>query len=78
VSEKLGLGCTVDLPWTADAEQTKTLTDTVTTYDAARGRVLNVASSTQVETKSVEFRFPLYVAGGAVWRGTTGCTARWT
>ncbi|MEI6787344.1 MAG: hypothetical protein WCL49_02580 [bacterium] len=69
VSRHLSLGADLDLPWTAHASQTKTVRNTITTYDSA-GRVLDVAGSETVQTKDVEFRFPLYWALGAVWRWT--------
>ena len=70
VSRHLTLGADLDLPWTANASQTKMVRNTITTYDSA-GRVLDVSGSETVQTKDVEFRFPLYWAVGAVWRWTS-------
>jgi long-subunit fatty acid transport protein len=68
VNAKLSLGLSLDLPWEADALQTRTVTQTVTTYDASGRRVMDVASSTQTEAKDVTFDFPLRWAAGGVWR----------
>jgi long-subunit fatty acid transport protein len=68
VSRHLGLGLTVDTPWTVEGTQTRTVRNTITTYDATRSNVLNATSSEQVATKDIEFHFPLYCAAGAVWR----------
>lgn len=68
VSPRLNLGADLDLPWTAEARQTKTVRNTVTTYDASGRRVLDVAESSRTETRDVEFRFPLYWSVGALWR----------
>lgn len=68
VSRHLGLGFGVDLPWTAEATQTRTVRNTVSTYDATGTRLLDSSSSERVERKDVEFEFPLYWALGAVWR----------
>ncbi|MBP7828975.1 MAG: hypothetical protein KA248_03565 [Kiritimatiellae bacterium] len=70
VSRHLSLGGAADLPWTADAEQTKTIRDTATTYNAARTRVLDVTSTESLVSKDVEFTFPAAFALGAVWRWT--------
>lgn len=70
VSRHLSLGGAADLPWTADAEQTKTIRDTATTLNAARTRVLDVTTTESVEAKDVQFTFPAYLALGAVWRWT--------
>lgn len=68
VSRLLGLGFAVDLPWTAEATQQRTVSESVTTYDASRTRVLNVSETSFSETRDVEYRFPLYWAAGAVLR----------
>jgi len=70
VSRFLSLGGSVDLPWVADAEQTKTIRDTATTYNAARTRVLDRSSTESLVSKDVEITFPAYFALGAVWRWT--------
>ena len=67
-SRHLSLGLGLDLPWTADAHQTKTVRNTITTLDASGSRVLDVTSTEQIESRDVEFEFPLYWALGAVWR----------
>ncbi len=68
VSRRLGLGFCLDLPWEAEAEQTKTVRNTVTTYDGTGTRVLDVSGSEQVEVKDVTFDFPLQWTLGSVWR----------
>ncbi|HOW96935.1 MAG TPA: hypothetical protein P5567_10085 [Kiritimatiellia bacterium] len=68
VSRLLGLGFTVDLPWTAEARQQRTVRETITTYDASRTRVVDVSETRESETRDVEYRFPLYWAAGAVLR----------
>ena len=69
VSRYLSLGAAVDLPWTAEGDQTRTARNTVTSYDEA-GSVVNVQNSVEAATKAIEFEFPLYWAVGAVWRWT--------
>jgi long-subunit fatty acid transport protein len=73
VSRHLSLGACVDLPWTASAEQTKTVANTVTTYSQGRSNVLDVTESRTVETKDVDFHFPLFWSLGAVWRWNNVC-----
>lgn len=68
LSRYVSLGGSVDLPWTAEAEQTKTVRNTVTTYDDARTRVVDVASTEETQRKDVEFDFPLYWSLGTVLR----------
>jgi len=68
VSRYLVLGFTVDFPWTATAEQTKTVKNKITTYDQSRTKVLDVTESEVVETKNIELNFPLYWAVGALCR----------
>ncbi len=70
VNRHLSLGADVNMPWTAEATQTKIVRNTITTYDAAGGNVVDSAGSETVQTQDVEFRFPLYWALGAVWRWT--------
>jgi long-subunit fatty acid transport protein len=66
----LSFGASVDLPWTADARQTKTVQSRLTTLNDARTRVLNVTDTSSTEVKDVEFDFPLYWAVGTVVRWT--------
>jgi hypothetical protein len=68
VSRHLSLGASLDLPWTAEANQTKTTRNAVTSYDASGSRVLDVSESQSTVSKDIEFEFPLYWAVGAVWR----------
>lgn len=67
VNRFLSLGATVDLPWTAEGDQEKIVRNTVTTTDA-RGRVLDELHEEDITSKAVEFRFPTYLALGAVVR----------
>jgi len=68
VSRHLSLGVAVDLPWTAEAEQTKAVHNTLTSYNDSRSRILDVTTSDAVTSSDVEFDFPLCWAVGAVWR----------
>lgn len=68
VSRYLSLGFGIDFPWTASAQQTKTVRNTITTYNESRSEVLDVSETEYEETKKIEFGFPLYWAVGAVWR----------
>ncbi|MFH0880082.1 MAG: hypothetical protein V2A34_10255 [Lentisphaerota bacterium] len=70
VHRHLTLGATIDLPWTADATQKKTVRNTATTYNETHTRVLDETSTEEVEEKDVSFDFPLYWALGA--------TVKWT
>lgn len=70
VNRYLGLGASVDLPWTARATQTQSTRNRATTYDALHGRVLREEDVTTEATKEIEFAFPLYWAVGLVWRWT--------
>ena len=62
------LGATIDLPWTAEAKQTRNIRNTITTYNEARTQVLDVSETSRRESKDVEFTFPLYCALGVLWR----------
>ena len=68
VSRWLKFGLSVDLPWTAEATQTKTVENNVTTYNKNRTRVLDVTNTSTTEEKDVEFSFPLYWAVGTLVR----------
>jgi len=68
VSRYLDLGCTVDLPWTARAVQTRRVRHRVTTYDEARSTVLDVSETTDEQTRQITMDFPLYCAVGALVR----------
>lgn len=70
VSSRLSIGLALDLPWTADARQKKTVQNTVTTYDRSGTTVLSQESSTVVDEKDVEFDFPLYWSAGLLWKWT--------
>jgi long-subunit fatty acid transport protein len=65
-SRFLSLGASVDLPWTAEATQTKTVRNHVTTYDQSNTRAVNVTETEEVVKKDVEFDFPLYWSVGAL------------
>lgn len=68
VSRSLSLGFDVDLPWSVEGTQTRTIRNTINTYDSSKTRVLNSTTSEEVESKSVQYSFPLYWALGGVWR----------
>ena len=65
-SRFLSLGASVDLPWIAEATQTKTVHNRVTTYDQSHTRVEDVTETEEVVKKDVEFEFPLYWSVGAL------------
>lgn len=69
LNRHLSLGATVDLPWTAEGDQEKIVRNTVTTTDD-QGRVLDERREEEIVRKAVEFRFPTYLALGAVVRWT--------
>lgn len=64
----LTFGASVDLPWTASARQTKTVSNSVTTYDASHTKVLDVSNTTKTGSEDVEFNFPLFWNIGFVLR----------
>jgi len=68
-SQKLSLGLCLDLPWRANARQTKTTRSGV----RVEGRPLE--SDQTVVAKDVTFDFPLYWAAGAAWRWTDRLTS---
>lgn len=70
VSRFLTLGFSIDLPWTADAKQTRRIRSTTTTYNESRTRILGSSESSSTETRDVKFEFPLFWTAGAVVRWT--------
>jgi long-subunit fatty acid transport protein len=64
----LTLGASVDLPWTAEAEQRQTTRNQLTVYDAGRTRVLDRIETEESVRKDIEIEFPLYWALGALVR----------
>ena len=66
VSRFLSLGASADLPWTAQATQTKTIRNRITTFDQSHTRIVDVTEMEEVVTKDVEFEFPLYWSVGAL------------
>lgn len=73
LSRRLSLGLNVDLPWTGDAEQVKTVRVRTIRTDEASGRVLGDETTEETATKDVEFRFPLQWALGMQWRWAAQC-----
>ncbi len=69
----LSLGGTVDLPWTAEARQRKQVRNSLLTWNRNHTRLLDEAFYEEVESKDVEFDFPLYWSAGAVVR----CNLQW-
>ena len=61
----LSFGGSIDLPWTADAEQKKTVRTTADTFDGSGTRLLRSDDSVISEMKDVEFDFPLFWTVGA-------------
>ena len=70
VNRFIGLGATVDTGWRADARQSRTVRNRITTYSADGRTVLNESTTVERETRRVEFNFPLYWAFGIVGRWT--------
>lgn len=64
-SKYLDFGFSMDLPWTADAEQKKTVRTTADTFDGSGSRLINSDESVLTEMKNVEFDFPLFWTVGA-------------
>ena len=56
----ISVGASLDLPWTARADQKQTVRNQLTTLDASRTRVVSVTDTEEVTEKEVEFDFPLY------------------
>jgi long-subunit fatty acid transport protein len=69
-TESLALACAVDLPWEADATQTKTITTHALTYGQAGGSLLHDERISETMRKDVTFEFPLYWSLGARWKWT--------
>ena len=61
----LTLGASVDLPWSADSEQTRKVTISSTTFNESKTRVLGMSEEAEVEHKDVEFEFPFFGTIGA-------------
>ncbi len=68
LSQALTVGASVDLPWVAETDQTRTTRNQATTYNSARTQVLSTVDDVDTVSKSVEFEFPLSMAMGFVWR----------
>jgi hypothetical protein len=68
-SSRLSFGLCLDLPWQANARQTKTIRSGV----QVEGRPAE--SDQTVVAKDVTFDFPLYWAAGAAWRWTDRLTS---
>lgn len=67
VSRKLRLGATIDLPWTADAEQSKRLTHKYAFQSPDRKKTILSGTLEDYSTENVRLRFPLFWAVGGVW-----------
>ena len=57
----------VDLPWTAEAEQTKTIRTQTVVLNQSGSDILDETSSSSQERKDVEFEFPLFWRLGTVF-----------
>jgi len=68
LSRRLGFGFVVDTPWDAEGSQTRTVRNTVLTYDLPGQELLDQTTSEVSETGDVVFHFPLYWAAGMVMR----------
>jgi hypothetical protein len=58
------VGASVDLPWSADADQKRTVTTSSTTFNQDKARVLGTDETREVAQKDVSFDFPLFVNAG--------------
>ena len=61
----LTLGASVDLPWSADSEQTRKVTTSSTTFNESKTLVLGTSEETEIEQNDVEFEFPFFGTIGA-------------
>jgi len=66
-TDRLTLGAAIDLPWTGCGKQTKRIEHQVSTFDSNRVQVAQ-SSSYEVKKRDVEYTFPMYWSGGALWR----------
>ena len=73
VVRRLSLGLNVDLPWTADAKQEKTVRTRTIRRDEISGRLLSDETTEETTAKKVEFRFPLQWTLGMQWRWAAHC-----
>ena len=62
----LMIGASVDLPWSADSEQTRTVRATSTTFNSSKSRILGTSEEAEIEQKEVEFNFPFFATLGAL------------
>ena len=67
-SRYLTLGAAVDLPWSADAEQRKTVRTSADQFDGSGTQLIRSDASEFSEVKDVEFEFPLFWTAGAAFR----------
>ena len=68
-SRFLSLGASVDLPWTAEATQTKTIRNRVTTYDQSYTRVMDVTEDGRSREKRRRVRIPPLLVGRRARQG---------
>ena len=68
VNRYLGVGLSVDLPWTAAGRQTRHIRNSVTTYNQARTAAVGAELTEERITRDIDFHFPLYWSAGALWR----------
>lgn len=70
VGSLLTLGASIDLPWSAEGRQTRTIRNDTRTYDQTHTRLLDQQSTSQTESTDVRIDFPLAWAVGSVFRWT--------
>jgi len=59
----MNLAFTLDMPWTAYATQTKTVKNTITTYDSSHSTALNVTESSSMDISMTQWSDFSYKAG---------------
>ena len=64
----LTLGISVDLPWSADSDQTRKVTTSSTTFNGSKTKVLGMSEETEIERNEVAFEFPFFATVGALMR----------
>ena len=73
VSRFLSLGASVDLPWTAKADQKRIIRNRITTLDPNGSATRNTIDTIEEIKTDVELEFPLFWSVGMVYRWTPEC-----
>jgi long-subunit fatty acid transport protein len=64
VNNLITVGAAVDLPWSADATQTRTTSNRSVTYNGNKTRELNRNETSETEQRDASFDFPLFANAG--------------